>query len=197
VPMPKRSETYMEERRRQIVQAAVRCIIQQGWARTTVDEVAAASGLSKGAVYNHFPNKRAILAGLLEAGELKVRAQADIASFDELRAVLLEELDSLGGPEPWLASLGSMEAVIEGVRDDELRSRVHASNRMAIETFEAVIGRLRPELNSRQLRIQVLALLVFLGGVVYYQAASHPLTREEVAALLDERLDVLKSTPGG
>src|SRR3569832_2447525 len=63
--MPKRSDDYMAERRRQILNAAIACLNSQGWNRTTVDDVARQAKQNKGAVYIHFANKRALLNGQL------------------------------------------------------------------------------------------------------------------------------------
>ena len=79
--MPKRSDAYMEKRRRQILDAAITCISEQGWNRTTIDSVGAAAGLSKGALYVHFANKRALLVGLLERNIEEIEANASIDSF--------------------------------------------------------------------------------------------------------------------
>lgn len=48
--------------RERLVAEATRIIASQGWAGATVAAVAAASGISTGAVYHHFPNKGALAA---------------------------------------------------------------------------------------------------------------------------------------
>jgi AcrR family transcriptional regulator len=45
------------ERRAQIIQAAVTCFSQQGYNNTTMDDIAAESGLSKGSLYWYFDSK--------------------------------------------------------------------------------------------------------------------------------------------
>lgn len=46
-----------EERRAQIIEAALACFTRQGYANTTMDDIAAESDLSKGAVYWYFKSK--------------------------------------------------------------------------------------------------------------------------------------------
>jgi len=46
-----------EERRAQIIEAALACFTRLGYVNTTMDEIAAASGLSKGAIYWYFDSK--------------------------------------------------------------------------------------------------------------------------------------------
>jgi AcrR family transcriptional regulator len=46
-----------EERRAQIIEAALACFTRLGYVNTTMDEIAAESGLSKGAIYWYFDSK--------------------------------------------------------------------------------------------------------------------------------------------
>lgn len=46
-----------EERRAQIIEAALACFTRQGYVNTTMDEIAAESGLSKGTIYWYFDSK--------------------------------------------------------------------------------------------------------------------------------------------
>jgi AcrR family transcriptional regulator len=50
-----------EERRRQLLRAAHKLFLKKGYGGTTVDEIARAVGLTKGALYFHFHNKEDIL----------------------------------------------------------------------------------------------------------------------------------------
>jgi AcrR family transcriptional regulator len=54
--MPPRPDVS-EERRAQIIEAALACFTRQGYANTTIDDIAAESGLSKGAIYWYFKSK--------------------------------------------------------------------------------------------------------------------------------------------
>ncbi len=49
-----------------ILQAAEDLFSRQGFAAVTVDEIAAAAGVAKGAVYHHFPAKEAIFEAVFE-----------------------------------------------------------------------------------------------------------------------------------
>jgi TetR/AcrR family fatty acid metabolism transcriptional regulator len=53
-------------RRRRILDAGMAVFSQKGYRDAAVDDIAAASGTSKGGVYFHFPNKQAIFLALLE-----------------------------------------------------------------------------------------------------------------------------------
>jgi AcrR family transcriptional regulator len=47
-----------EERRQEILDAVLRCFVRTGYNGTSMDDVVAESGLSKGTLYWHFKNKR-------------------------------------------------------------------------------------------------------------------------------------------
>ena len=56
-----------EERRSQIVEAAIRCFARTGYHGTSMDDIVAESGLSKGTLYWHFKNKQALFLAMVEA----------------------------------------------------------------------------------------------------------------------------------
>ena len=53
-----------EEKKRRIIIAAMRCFQRKGYVNTTVDDIAAEYGRSKGGIYWHYPSKKAILIDL-------------------------------------------------------------------------------------------------------------------------------------
>lgn len=55
-----------------LLQAALGLFVSQGYRHTTVDQIANAAGLTKGAVYFYFRNKEALLAQLLDRVEAVV-----------------------------------------------------------------------------------------------------------------------------
>lgn len=63
---PKVSEQHLEERRNQIVDAAVRRFSRDGFHQTTMDGICAESEMSKGALYRYFSSKEDIVAAMYE-----------------------------------------------------------------------------------------------------------------------------------
>jgi len=55
-----------EERRKEIIQAALRCLIRDGYHATSMDAIVTESGLSKGTLYWHFKNKKDLFTALFE-----------------------------------------------------------------------------------------------------------------------------------
>jgi AcrR family transcriptional regulator len=68
-----------EERRREILDAAVRCFARGGYHGTSMDDIVAESGLSKGTLYWHFKSKRDLFIEL----------------FDRIMAEMVEPLEAL------------------------------------------------------------------------------------------------------
>jgi AcrR family transcriptional regulator len=65
--MPKVSEEHLEQRRRQILDAARRCFIRQGVHATSMQDIMAESQLSAGAVYRYFKSKNDIIAAIVSS----------------------------------------------------------------------------------------------------------------------------------
>lgn len=63
---PKVSEEYMEERRNQILDAAVASFSRGGLHHTTIEDIRLESGLSRGAVYHYFKSKEDIIDAIRE-----------------------------------------------------------------------------------------------------------------------------------
>src|SRR5215469_6764797 len=83
--VPRISQARRAERRSDLLMAAWRCAARKGYRDTTVDDICAEAGLSKGAFYGYFGSKQDLLLGLLEE---------DAGAVDQV----LDELDreSLG-----------------------------------------------------------------------------------------------------
>lgn len=55
-----------KERRVEIIEAAMRCLLRSGYHRTSMDDIVAESGLSKGTIYWHFKNKKDLFLALFD-----------------------------------------------------------------------------------------------------------------------------------
>jgi AcrR family transcriptional regulator len=64
--VPRVSADHLENRRQEIVRAALRCFAREGFHATSVRDVVRESGLSAGAVYSYFPSKAELVAGAVE-----------------------------------------------------------------------------------------------------------------------------------
>jgi AcrR family transcriptional regulator len=88
-PQPDRAE----ERRQQIMEAALACFSRKGYHKTTMDDIVTESGLSKGTLYWYFKSKDELFFSLVTAFFLEMRQDIDaiLAQYtsapDKLRAL--------------------------------------------------------------------------------------------------------------
>ncbi|MGO2110678.1 MAG: TetR/AcrR family transcriptional regulator [Pseudoclavibacter sp.] len=72
--MPRASAADAAETARRIAEAAVVLFTERGFAEVSLDDAAAAAGVTRGAVYHHYGNKRGVFLAVA------VRLQADVAA---------------------------------------------------------------------------------------------------------------------
>jgi AcrR family transcriptional regulator len=64
--MPKVSQEYRDARREQILSAARRCFLRDGFHQTSMQDLFAEAGLSSGAVYGYFASKDDVVLAIAE-----------------------------------------------------------------------------------------------------------------------------------
>lgn len=123
-----RSERNPDLTRKRILEAAFQAIHRHGYQGTRLDDIIKATGLTKGALYHHFPNKQAlgyavvdeIVAGMIDEMWLApLRETGDplgtlVRTISQLEAAAGEQLITLGCPLNNLAQ--EMSALDEGFR---------------------------------------------------------------------------------
>lgn len=136
------SDDLSEERQKQILEAAIAEFAQHGFHETRMEDIARASGLSKGAVYIYFKSKDAIIAALLRtlfAWELRgARAIVEGAGTATERLLAIshmfaDELDRMVVAMPIL-----MEFYAVAFRQSEVRdylNTMYADFRDSLETL--------------------------------------------------------------
>ena len=135
--------------RRQIIDAAVLLIADQGFSATSVEEIAAAAGVAKGSVYYNFGSKDEMFTAILTEGigRLNVALRSASAGLDGARALeaLVTELLTQVHANPNFAKLITTEVFRTGrhwqesirlVRDDSMGA------------FADVVRDARPDLDA-------------------------------------------------
>jgi len=89
VTMAKQAERR-EATREAILAAATTLFGEKGFAAATIDEIAIAAGVAKGAVYHHFPNKEAIFEAVLQrtSATLATRILAKVSQSPDVLAMV-------------------------------------------------------------------------------------------------------------
>lgn len=146
-----------ETRRAQILDVAMVCFAEHGYHETSIDEIAAHAGLSKGAIYYHFAGKRDILVGLFEmwSEQLLRRWETISRESDPLEALSRDAEAAFASAENLLLlSRGAMELLSHAARDDQMRGRVaglYAASRNHISALlsdaqrQGLIGEIDPD----------------------------------------------------
>ena len=108
-PLGRPVGTDGEQTRTRIITAAMRCVAEKGYARTTIREIARAADMTSGSLYHYFPNKSELLDAVVEDIErtsvprLRSAAAQGDGVVDRLAAVL-DEASLLMREYPHLAA---------------------------------------------------------------------------------------------
>jgi AcrR family transcriptional regulator len=123
--MPRVSQSYLEARRRQIMDAAITCFAREGFHRATMQDIVAETGLSAGAIYRYFPSKEDIVAAIAaehHAAEAAALAQAgsggDVAAA--LRHLVGVSLGRLADPAEQRWRRVTVQVWGEALRNDRV-----------------------------------------------------------------------------
>ncbi|PIO97013.1 TetR/AcrR family transcriptional regulator [Pleomorphomonas carboxyditropha] len=131
--MAKRRLETMEENRAKLVAAARKAFAEKGYSAASMDELTASVGLTRGALYHNFGDKRGLLAAVVDQidSEMASRAQeigsrsgddwqgmlAEGAAYIEMalnpevqRIVLLDGPAVLGDPSQWPSQSRCLQA---------------------------------------------------------------------------------------
>lgn len=87
-------EKQRQERERLILRAAGELLVERGYHETSIDEIAARVGISKGTVYLHFASKEDLVVALFEHGQHVFLQQFDViltssqSPSEKLRAII-------------------------------------------------------------------------------------------------------------
>src|SRR3954468_12512488 len=73
-------EEKKAQTRERLIEAAARVFAEKGFATTSLDEVAEAAGLTKGAVYSNFENKEDLVTAVLKAHQDRQSGIRDVAT---------------------------------------------------------------------------------------------------------------------
>jgi AcrR family transcriptional regulator len=133
-----------EVSRGEILDAALACFTARGYHATSVDDIAARAGLSKGAIYWHFAGKRELFLALVDrAREISDSLAQAVAAAADWRAGLAELFARV--PEQIERQLPllrvSLEYMAEGADDRALHDRAERKLETWVEVVEAQLAR--------------------------------------------------------
>jgi TetR/AcrR family acrAB operon transcriptional repressor len=204
----RRTKQESEQTRQQILVAARREFAKHGVTRTTLQRIAAAAGVTRGAVYWHFANKRELFRAM--------REQVSVPLFDDTELLVADAPDPLGAVERFLR--GVIERIATDLQTrrtfdilslkceyvDEFRPELkrHARrSRELMSKFASVYGRARDMGEMRRdiaPEVAALATCVFVTGMLrmWLIDEDHTLVRGQVDALIAGHIATVRAPAG-
>jgi AcrR family transcriptional regulator len=129
--MPKVTEEHKERRRAQILEGAQRAFARHGYEGTTVTILEEVTGLSRGAIFNYFPNKQAIFLELaIESNKRLTEIWLEQGFRALLEEISHEDPDWLGVQLEAARRVHTDPAFEELVADAETELRAHRQDRL-------------------------------------------------------------------
>ncbi|HUC05312.1 MAG TPA: TetR/AcrR family transcriptional regulator [Acidimicrobiales bacterium] len=167
-------EPLTAERRRQqtrdyLLKAAAQVFAQRGFHAATIDEVAAAAGFTKGAVYSNFKSKEDLFLALLEsayAHEMASLRQTYESSevppserLEDFAGLIRTEVDRM--PDNWGALY--LEFTLYAMRNPEARQRLNALEAADIRAVAELIAEAGDDLGTDPMHAARIVTALFRG----------------------------------
>jgi len=152
------------ETRRRLLDSAILCLIERGYANTTTSEVAERAGLSRGAQLYHFPRKEELLTSAVDHlfhlmfSEMKEKV-GRLGNENDRRAAAIDLLwEIANGP----LATGWIVLVVASRTDSYLRSTVTAVNDRMAEFIDQSFKELFPRPESAGADFELIPQMVVL-----------------------------------
>jgi len=115
-----------ERTRAALLEAARGLIREQGYERTTLEQVATRAGMTTGAIYGNFKNRDELFIALGQTywAPIRPKIKPNATLAEAMRALAKATLASLDERTP--AAVGRLTGLAYTLKNPELRSRVHA-----------------------------------------------------------------------
>ncbi|RIA35977.1 TetR family transcriptional regulator [Ectopseudomonas oleovorans] len=122
--MARRTRAEMEETRALLLATARKVFTERGYADTSMDDLTAQAGLTRGALYHHFGDKKGLLAAVVQ--------QIDAEMDTRLQAI------SDNADDPWQGFRGRCQAYLEMALEPDIQ-------RIVLRDARAVLGGASPQ----------------------------------------------------
>ncbi|WP_026423620.1 TetR/AcrR family transcriptional regulator [Actinokineospora inagensis] len=165
-----------EQTREALLDATIGCLVELGHARTTVQEICARAGVSRGAQQHHFTTKAELMTAALEHLFARLTRQLRDAATDlpPGRARLSKGIDLLWEAYSGTLSTAAVELWVAARTDPELRETLRPVDRAlghaTLELYREAAGAELPEAEVETLLllsvnlVRGLALDAMIGG---------------------------------
>ena len=186
-------ELKMAETRKKLIQVARRAFGEYGYAETSMDKLTAEAGLTRGALYHHFGDKKGLFAAVVDQidSEMASSAQQHLEQPDDLWEGLMLEgrtyIQNALNPEFQRIVLRDGPAVLGDPAHWPSQNKCLQSTRECVEQLLAE-GRLKP--------VDALAAAVLLNGAAM-NAALWGASSDDPAQVLPQALQAFEALASG
>jgi TetR/AcrR family transcriptional regulator len=181
-----------DDKRRAILKAAARLFASRGFDRASMNEIAAACGVSKALLYHYYENKdrllfdiiRAHLEDLVAAVEL---VDSGLTPRQRLRAIIAALLEAYRhADEEHQIQISDMKRL-----PDEFKAELVELERRLVRLFSATIASVAPSLAGRKGKLTPLTMNLFgmLNWKFMWFRENGPISHEEFAALVTTMIE--------
>lgn len=188
------SHRTKEERRSQILDAAISCFADKGYYETSMDDIVRAAGLSKGSLYWYFSSKRDLFRTLTESWMAEIltglpERLAACKTAGERLCTLLDAGRDTVAVRPELAR-AQLEFMAQAVRDTEIRDWFRETHRTQRAFLAQIVQEGIATGEFRKLPPDAVAGLIMAYGDGMWLHRELRNTGEDIGVVIDE----LKST---
>lgn len=188
-------QTLAQVRRQQILDAAARCFVREGFHGTSIARISTAAGMSPGHIYHFFDNKEAIIAALVERKlERSLEIVRQFESADDVYQAMIDRVEiGLDEKTDLDAAVLEMEILAEAARNPAVAAIVRAADvakRERLQRLFAPARRARDPQTADVAAATEVIMALFEG--LSARAISHPeLDKAAMLPLLRAVLSVL------
>ncbi|MDK1021644.1 MAG: TetR/AcrR family transcriptional regulator [Candidatus Hydrogenedentes bacterium] len=189
------SHRTKEERREQIVLAAITCFAEKGYYEASMDVIAAEANLSKGSLYWHFKSKRELFQSLVERWlqeftDCLGTAFEGTATASEKLRMMIDAVKRNAAAQPELAR-AQLEFYVLAVRDEEFKAWLHENYAADIQFLESILRQGMENGEFREVPVDSVArmIMAYLDGALLHREINDP--EATASTILDEVADTL------
>lgn len=198
-PRPNKHRQKTEATRLALLESARRIFARDGFEASRIEDIASATGHTRGAFYAHFATKEDLFFALLEQEAnrrvQRIRAAMDPSHDPEQRLQALRRFYvGLIADRQWV--MLTLEFKLFALRHSRLRAKLAATHRrirasLKLDVIDQLLpARLRDRRESQELR-RVLLESVLNGLVLEHAYDPRRLSEKQVVSLLEQSFDVL------
>ncbi|WP_085443451.1 TetR/AcrR family transcriptional regulator [Magnetofaba australis] len=129
--MSQPTETRAEQRRKQVLDAAAECFLKYGFRGASIARISKVAGMSPGHIYHFFPNKEAIIAGIVARRlEIGLELVAGFEAAEQPFEAMVRDVDTIMARKTESEYSGMwLEILAESARNPKIAAIIQEADR--------------------------------------------------------------------